>query len=91
MKTPSINLKININIGSAITILLVLLFLAELYFIYFQLYKKLNAQPTEVFLNRIVKVDLQAYQETSDLITGLRNYAPEPPLLENPNPFQYKQ
>ncbi len=90
MKLPSVNLKIKINIGTVINILLVVLFLMGLYFTYFRLYKKMNAEPTEVFLNRIVKVDLQAYQETSDLITRLRNYAPEQLLLENPNPFQYK-
>jgi hypothetical protein len=84
------NLKIKLSQAAVISLILAFVIICELYLGYTSLYTKLKPETGEVVLNKIVKVDLKAYQETSDLILRLQNFVPEPLFLENQNPFNYK-
>ncbi len=91
MKLTSPKLKFKPNLSLIINSVLILVFLSEVYFVYSLLYKKLNPQPTEVVNNKIVKVDLKAYRDTTDLIKSRRDFVPNVLDLKNLNPFKYSQ
>jgi|GEM_PF-2682276 hypothetical protein len=89
MKLPS--LKIKFSFSSLINPVLILVILLEAYMVYANLYTNLDPQPTEVVLNKIVKVDLKAYNEIMDLIQAKQNFAPAALNLSNQNPFKYNK
>jgi hypothetical protein len=85
-----LNLKSKkINIRLLLNILLVIVIAIELYYVYFALYKSLNPQPVGIIFNRIVRLDLKSYQDTTNLIQSRQNYQPVPTNFLNSNPFKY--
>ena len=91
MKLPSLKLKFKFSLSLIINPLLIVVILAELYFVYSLLYKNLNPQPNEVVVNKIVKVDLKAFHDTTDLIKSRQDFAPDLSGLTNQSPFKYNQ
>ncbi|HEX9503103.1 MAG TPA: hypothetical protein VF974_02155 [Patescibacteria group bacterium] len=81
--------KFKLHFGLIVNLILALVILSEIYFVYALLYSNMNPQPTEVVLTNIVKVDLKAYADTSDLLKSMDDYMPGPLNLQNSNPFKY--
>jgi hypothetical protein len=73
-----------------INLLLAFVIFAEVFFVYYFLYRNLNPQPAEVKDSKVVKVDLKAYREISQLLDNLANYTPAPIDYKNSNPFKYQ-
>jgi hypothetical protein len=74
-----------------INLLLILTILFECYLAYTALYLNLDPQAEAVVLNKIVKVDLNAYKTTTNLIQLRVDFKPGIRDLINPNPFKYNQ
>ena len=70
---------------------LIVIILFQVYLAYSLLYKNLNPQPEAILVNKIVKIDLKAYKDTTDLIQARTDFAAFPHDLNNPNPFTYNE
>lgn len=92
MKLPQLKFKPKFKFSFSLIInpILALVILMEIYFAYSLLYKNLNPQASEVVINKIVKVDLKAYQDTTNLIKSKQDFVPDLSGLKNLNPFKYQ-
>ena len=84
-----INLKPkNLNVSVMLTIALLLLIAYEAWLGYNHLYLALFTEPVITTSDNVIRVDLASYQNTVDLLNGLRSYRPDPEFLSNSNPFR---
>jgi len=82
---------IKLNIASVEVLLvavLVVVVLFEIYLGYTNFYKRLFVEPNILPTENIVRVDLNKYNETINLIESYENYSPENYNLNTTNPFQ---
>jgi hypothetical protein len=84
-------LKLSINLGLVVNLILAIIICFELYLVYSALYKKLNPESALIVFNKIVRVDLGSYNETAKLIESRQNFTPGPLDLKNSNPFIYHE
>lgn len=84
IKIPKLKL---LNTGLILTLVFILLLLFEIYLTYGSVYQKLVANPEIIQDSNIVRVDLEAYNETIDLIEKLEIYSPPSLLFNRFNPF----
>ena len=59
----------------------------ELYLLYSLLYQNLSSQVSDT-IGSVVRLDLNSYNHTLQLIDSEKNFAPQPANLRNPNPFK---
>jgi hypothetical protein len=89
MKNIDIKFDIKrIKIGLALTIVFGLILILEIYLAYDGLYSKLSTESETVEESNVVRVDLEAYNKTIELIDKLENFTPPNLILNNFNPFR---
>jgi hypothetical protein len=91
MKFPKIKIstpKTSVNLNVSLTVVLLLLLAVEGYWIFSNLYVNLAVNTDIIAPSNIVRVDLDAYQDTIDLLDDLKNYKPDVLQLKRGNPFK---
>jgi hypothetical protein len=84
-----LKIKLNINnIGLILTIFFLIVIIAELYFVYFDLFKKLTVTDDAIIPNNIVRVDLSTYNNTLDILDESETFEPQPIFSTRPNPMK---
>ncbi len=76
------------NIGLVLTVLFVAFIVVELYFAYTYLYQNLRIDDDAIVTSNIVRVNLEDYKKTIELLDGYEQYQPPPLFLIRPNPFE---
>ena len=76
------------NIGFVLTLIFILVILAELYFIYFNLFTKLTVTDDAIIPTNIVRVDLKTYQDTIDDLDEAETFEAHPVYPLRGNPFK---
>jgi hypothetical protein len=76
------------NISFVLTLIFVLVILAEFYFIYFNLFTKLTVTDDAIIPNNIVRVDLKTYQDTIEDLDEAETFEANPIYPLRGNPFK---
>ncbi|MBI2356205.1 MAG: hypothetical protein HYV13_03320 [Candidatus Doudnabacteria bacterium] len=83
------NIRIpKVKINFILTLVLALVLLWELYLAYIHIFKNFNQELPEVASSNIVRVNLENYRKTIDLLEEQENFAPAPVNFLRSNPFR---
>ena len=77
-----------INPVAILGIIFVVVIAIEAYLLYYRVYGSLLAQPDEVADEKIVRLDINSYNKTVQLLDAYRQYVPAGQFPKNINPFK---
>ena len=77
-----------VNLSLLLVGVFVLILVWEAYLLYSLFYTKLFGQDTDLITGRIVRLDLNSYNHTLQLLDSDKNFTPQPLNLPNSNPFK---
>jgi hypothetical protein len=84
-------IKLKIGLRTALSLLLVLVFILEAYLAYESWYSNLQAAPAPVSQGRVVRVNLTGYRNIIQMLDGMEAFTPDTRAQDLGTPFRFRE